>query len=161
MSQYDQQHLPREYLEIFALKRLHILRLYLSVLSCSGEFSLPWLHHWEVLEGSAFWHYPSCSQRCQHVRDCSSPLLHWYQGIWNLFWWWFNLPILFCIWNQKISAFALHIQRVSRDASLFASYFWWKDFYKIEPCNHKIICHKKLFEKVVFVIKFLILSICM
>ena len=51
-------------------------------------------------------------------------------------------------------AFALHIQRVSRDPSLFASYFWWKDFYRIEPCNHKIICHKKLFDKVSFVIKF-------
>ena len=44
--------------------------------------------------------------------------------------------------------FALHIQRVSRDPSLFASYFWWKKYYKIEPCNHHIICHKKLFKKV-------------
>lgn len=44
--------------------------------------------------------------------------------------------------------FALHIQRVSRDPSLFASYFWWKKYYKVEPCNHHIICHKKLFEKV-------------
>ena len=46
--------------------------------------------------------------------------------------------------------FALHILRVSRDPSLFASYFWWRDFYKAESCNHKIICHKKSFENVGF-----------
>ena len=56
----------------------------------------------------------------------------------------------FYIGNEHFSLldFALHIQRVSRDPSLFASYFWWKKYYKIEPCNHHIICHKKLFEKV-------------
>ena len=37
---------------------------------------------------------------------------------------------------------------VSKSPSLFASYFWWRGYYKEEFCDHKIVCHKKSYQEV-------------
>lgn len=41
--------------------------------------------------------------------------------------------------------FAEHIVSVSQNDSLFASYFWWRDFYQARPCDHGITCHGSSF----------------
>ena len=41
--------------------------------------------------------------------------------------------------------FAKHIVSISKDDSLFASYFWWREFYQARHCDHGITCHSSSF----------------
>ena len=50
--------------------------------------------------------------------------------------------------NISFLEFAQYVLTVSKSPSLFASYFWWRDYYKEEFCDHKIVCHKKSFQQV-------------
>ena len=42
---------------------------------------------------------------------------------------------------------AKYMIKVSEDDKLFASYFWWRDYYKEEFCDHRHICHKKSYQQ--------------
>ena len=37
--------------------------------------------------------------------------------------------------------FGEYLVRVSQDASLFSSYFWWRDYYASPGCTHPVACH--------------------
>ena len=43
----------------------------------------------------------------------------------------------------SIIDFAQHIIRVSQDDSLFASYFWWRDYYASPGCDHYVACSSR------------------
>ena len=47
-----------------------------------------------------------------------------------------------------VAEFAKYLVKVSRRPALFASYFWWREYYRAEPCDHNIICHRRLLQKV-------------
>ena len=47
-----------------------------------------------------------------------------------------------------VAEFAKYLAKVSRRPALFASYFWWREYYRAEPCDHNIICHRRLLQKV-------------
>ena len=49
---------------------------------------------------------------------------------------------------SSVEQLAEYLKLVARNDSLFASYFWWRDYYKEEFCDHKIVCHKKSFQQV-------------
>ena len=61
---------------------------------------------------------------------------------------------LFLFYNIFIAEFAQYVLTVSKSPSLFASYFWWRDYYKEEFCDHKIVCHKKSYQEVFFFFNF-------
>ena len=44
--------------------------------------------------------------------------------------------------------FANYLIEVAKSPSIFSSYFWWREFYVAETCDHNIICHKRLVNKV-------------
>ena len=57
--------------------------------------------------------------------------------------------------------FAAHVVAVSEDDQLFASYFWWRNYYRATPCKDRygmeIACHKSTFTEVTTVFVKLIL----
>ena len=48
--------------------------------------------------------------------------------------------------------FAAHVVAVSEDDQLFASYFWWRKYYRATPCRVRqgmeIACHTATFTEV-------------
>ena len=131
-----------------------------SVLPVSGELSMQGLCNREVLEDPALQCDSHIAQWSRYDHHCSSPLLHWYQAV--LIFPRFVLIIDF-LYNQYIQSinqykrfisidFAKHIVSVSQNDSLFASYFWWRDFYQARPCDHGITCHSSSFTDVSYTV---------
>merc|ERR1712183_848223 len=52
---------------------------------------------------------------------------------------------------KSFDDFAKYVVTVSQDDELFASYFWWRKFYRARPCNTRhgmeIACHTYTFTQ--------------
>ena len=43
--------------------------------------------------------------------------------------------------------FAEYLVRVSKDTSLFSSYFWWRDYYASPGCDHNVACNSRTYSQ--------------
>ena len=109
------------------------------VLPLTGELPVQGLHHWEVLQSPALPCDPSSPEWCQHDWYSTPTLLHRYQGL-LIFWrYYHHFQILSWFGNHLyyFEEFAKYIVRVSEDDALFASYFWWKEYYRASRCDNR------------------------
>ena len=147
MSKTQKIHCKNPYfLSLFIVIYLYEYFVFVSVPPVSREFSMQGLCDREVLEGSALQCYSHCSEWCRYEQDCPSPLLHWHQAV--LVFPRFVFKFKFLYKSYILLGFAEQIVSISQDDSLFASYFWWREFYHAKPCDHGIACHTSSYTDV-------------
>ena len=141
LSQHDQQHIPGLYDEHVIFHTLLFLQFYLSLENslCKDYITekfwkiLPYNVIPIVLNGV---NMTSIAPPHSYIDISDFSNFH---GLYA-----FNELFLFLF----IAEFAQYVLTVSKSPSLFASYFWWRDYYKEEFCDHKIVCHKKSYQEV-------------